>query len=107
MNGTIQIGGHEITVIVKESIIDEGGNTLCGIYREREGVILISKQAGAMMAETLIHEVMHAVDTIYNNGKLDEDTIDALSQGWLQILKGGDVFKALSGQEIEDWAGDE
>ena len=95
----IKIGGHEITVIVKESIIDEGGNALNGFYREREGVILISRQAGAMMAETLIHEVMHAVDTIFNNGKLDEDTIDALAQGWLQVLKGRDVFKALKGGE--------
>jgi len=106
MGGTITIGGHSIQIIRTDSIIDEGGGALHGVWRPREGCIYISRQSGSLQGQTLIHELMHAIDDIYNNGKLDEDTIDALAQGLYQVLKGGDVYKALSLEHPEGPGGD-
>jgi len=36
--------------------------------------------------ESLLHEIIHAVDYIYNANKLDEDTISRLSEGLYQVL---------------------
>jgi hypothetical protein len=51
--------------------------------------ILLDKTLGKQQTERgFLHEVLHAIDESYNNGKLDEDTIDRLSHGLLQLIKG-------------------
>ena len=98
---TITIGGHQIEVEVVDILIDAEGAIIYGQYLETDGRIQISRRSNALMSQTLIHEVTHAIDHVFNNGKLDEDTIDALAQGWYQILKGGDVFQALVKEKVK------
>lgn len=43
--------------------------------------------------ETFMHEVIHAVDCIYNSGNLDEKTVCHLSQGMYQTLKDNKMLK--------------
>jgi len=57
---------------------------LCKIYRG-------DKLSKSLIEQTVIHEILHCVDTAYNNHALDEDTIDRLSEGLYQVLK--DNFK--------------
>lgn len=44
--------------------------------------------------ETFIHEVLHAVDIIYNSNKLEEDEITRLGEGLFQVLKDNDFIKS-------------
>ena len=41
--------------------------------------------------ETLVHEILHAVDANYNNHALDEETVTRLAVGLYQVL--ADNFK--------------
>ena len=99
MLGTIQLGGHTIEIELVDGLLDDNGNALLGHYREREGRILINSQSGSLKGQTLVHEITHAVDTVFNNGQLSEETVDAMAQGFYQLLKGGDVYKILSGED--------
>ena len=101
MLGTIQLGGHTIEIELVDSLLDDNGNVLYGHYREREGKILLSKQAGSLLGQTLVHEITHAIDTVFNNGQLSEETVDALAQGFYQLLKGRDVYNFLK-DDIEE-----
>lgn len=90
----VQIGGHRFEIIVTDKeLLNDDKESIWGQYRSTDGKILISKRAGAHMGETLIHELMHAVDCIYNDNSLDEAAVDALAQGWYQILQQKDAWK--------------
>ena len=36
--------------------------------------------------QILIHEMLHGIDAVYNSDKLEEDTVERLSQGLVQVL---------------------
>lgn len=42
--------------------------------------------------ECFIHEMLHAIDCVYNNNATDEKTVDRLSQGIYQVLKDNKLF---------------
>ena len=39
------------------------------------------------------HEILHCIDVVYNNGNLDEATIDRLGEGLTQVLVDNDLLK--------------
>ena len=43
--------------------------------------------------ECFIHEMLHAIDCIYNSNKMEEDVINRLSQGLYQVLKDNKLLK--------------
>ena len=57
---------------------------LCKIFRGE-------KLSKTVIEENLLHEIIHTVDTNYNNHSLSEETVDRLSEGLYQVLK--DNFK--------------
>lgn len=47
---------------------------------------------------TFLHEVIHAIDNVYNGGRLTawekgEEAIDAISEGIMQLILSGDIGK--------------
>ncbi len=100
--GTIQLGGHTIEVVLVDVLFDEEQKIELGCYKECENTIYISKTAGTRKSQALLHEIVHAIDDIFNNGHMDEDTVDAIAQGFYQLLKGGDVFKALMNEDCPE-----
>ena len=57
---------------------------LCKKYRGE-------KLSKTIIEETFLHEILHTIDTNYNNHSLSEETVDRLSEGLYQVLK--DNFK--------------
>jgi len=57
---------------------------LCKIFRG-------DKLSESIIEETLLHEILHAVDVNYNHHTLSEEAVDRLSEGLYQVLK--DNFK--------------
>ena len=43
--------------------------------------------------EIFLHEILHAVDCIYNTGETEEAVIDRLSNGLYQVLKDNGLLK--------------
>ncbi len=93
--GTIQLGGHTIDIETMPVLIDEDNKIMFGAFKHSENKIYISEQSGKQMSQALLHEIVHAIDYIFNNDALSEDEVDGIAQGLYQLLKGGDVFKTL------------
>lgn len=89
----IKVAGHYYKIIIddeslsKENIVGNISNDfkeirLCKYYKS-------SKRARARseIEETLVHEILHAIDNHYNNNSLTEKVINRLSNGLYQVLK--------------------
>jgi hypothetical protein len=84
---SVQIGGHVYKVDL--GWLPERGSTRVGEVNHDTHIIgVLRRPSQSAMEETFIHEVVHAVDLVYNNSALGEDEVDALSQGLYQALKG-------------------
>ncbi len=42
--------------------------------------------------ECFIHEIIHAIDCVYNGDKLQEEVVDRLSQGIYQVFTDNKIF---------------
>ena len=58
---------------------------LCKYYRREE------PRTDSEIQETLVHEILHAIDVNYNNHALNEKTITRLATGLHQVLKDNDL----------------
>jgi len=56
--------------------------------RNAEGSIYIEDYVG----QIFMHELMHAVDYVYNSDSLSEDEIERLSQGLYQVFKDNKII---------------
>ncbi len=103
---TIKVGGHTIRIEIVDSI-DKGD--LAGHYiynadkiilarRVKVEKVLIEASAQSMIA-VLYHEVLHAIDFIYNSGILAEDVIDRLSEGWYQVIRDNPLIFKKGGDD--------
>lgn len=54
--------------------------------------IRLSPTSRGIMEETLMHEIFHAIDSVYNNSALTEETVTRLSHGVAQVLKDNKLF---------------
>ena len=88
---SVALGGHTYKVIYPYTFKEN--NDLCGQVDHQSLEIRVAavKQNGAprppsKIHETFLHELLHAVDCIYNNSQLDEATISRLSEGLWQGL---------------------
>ena len=62
---------------IRLSDVDRGGN----------------KKHKDCLKRIFIHEVLHAIDIVYNADGLEEDKIDRLSFGLYQVLKDNNLFQ--------------
>lgn len=75
----LKIGGHHYTI----SLVDSEEIHDCGLQnRARNTIKIRSDLPQSQIEETLIHEILHAI-----NGDLKEETVDFLSMAIYSILK--------------------
>lgn len=95
---TVKIGGHVYSVIPDYTFTER--TDLLGDSCHTSARIRISKlnAYGEELAErekeqTLIHEILHAIDKVYNDSKLDEGTVSRISEGIFQVLVDNDLVE--------------
>jgi len=52
----------------------------------------------ARIYETLVHELLHAIDNVYCNGVLSEAQITSLSSGWYSVIAENDLMLDKAGK---------
>jgi hypothetical protein len=89
---TITIGAHTIETIQDHLFVER--TDVLGTFSLAQNTIRVASVdgSGVPMSRTAIeqvwcHEVVHAIDAIYNGRKLDEDTTERLSQGVYQVVR--------------------
>lgn len=94
---TLKIGGHTFKVIYpyrfKERFdrlgwADLDLNKLYIAGEDVNGKLPISK-----VEMLFFHEMLHAIDEVYNANKLDEETTKRLGEGIYQVLKDNNLLK--------------
>ena len=81
---SITVGCNDYEIIWTDKLV-EGGNL--AITDFQHCTIRISYQCLDIKWQILLHEILHIIDHVYNANKLDEDTIERLSHGLLQVIK--------------------
>ena len=86
----IKVGGHDYKVVWDDEKLSNDNFT--GLACHRELIIYLCKTyrgdklAKSVIEETLLHEIIHTIDVVYNNHLLSEDSVDRLSEGLYQVL---------------------
>lgn len=86
---TIKVGGFTYTIEVSaEHDRDLQGRAL---WAEHSGALkrirVDSQCSSEQFAESFGHELLHALDCVYNNNKLTEEDTNGLAQGLFQVLE--------------------
>jgi len=94
----IKIGGHTYKVKEDHKFVER--SDLLGLCDHYQRIIFITpfdvngaKRGRTGIEETFIHELLHAVDEIYNSKKLEEDTVKRISEGLYQVFKDNDLLR--------------
>lgn len=94
---SIKVGG--MTYQVKQNHKFLENSDLMGQAVHCENIIRLSGKtqsntnyAKDKMDSCFIHEVLHAIDNVYNNSNLDEPTIERFSQGIYQVFTDNKIF---------------
>jgi hypothetical protein len=86
----LNVGPSVVEVHLVENLTDEKGESLCGYYDSNRGINLnISRLTGIELADTLLHETIHALFYVYGWGSLDslkEENVAALLGTALAVL---------------------
>jgi len=91
----VKVAGHVYNMVWDDEFLSNKSFT--GLACHRELIIYLCKKyrgdklSKSIIEETLLHEIIHTVDVVYNNHSLTEDSVDRLSEGLYQVLK--DNFK--------------
>jgi len=72
---------------IKEGLSGQHQATQCKIILQNNDY---NKQ---VIEQTFFHELLHAIDDNYNNSGLDENQVNALSNGIYQVLKDNNLLK--------------
>lgn len=94
----IKVAGHYYKVkwddkrLSEEGLVGESSHNLniiylCKYYRSKKA------RAESEIEETLIHEIVHTVDVLYNNHSLNEKEVNRLSIGLHQVLTDNFIIK--------------
>jgi len=91
----IKVAGHVYKVKWDDRYLTNEGYVGLSIHNKLL-IYLCKKYRGNILAksvieETFLHEILHCIDTNYNNHELSEEQVDRLSEGLYQVLK--DNFK--------------
>lgn len=90
---TIQIGGHEYKIEFQPIASTSHDSSWVGDHFGRQCKITVATNTAkgepnalSYIEQTFIHELLHAINTVYNNDRCDEASIELLAQGLLQVL---------------------
>ena len=88
----VKVGGHTYKVI-RDYEFKELTDTAGQCDHEYLEIRLNRKRSDTIYL-WLVHEIIHAINRIYNMNKLDEETVTRLAQGFYQvILDNPEIFK--------------
>ena len=97
----IKIGGHWVEIFYEDKLWENHGKYgQCRIH-ECEIALQNKDMSESQKAHTLIHELLHFIDSTYNNYGLEENAINALATGIHTLLVDSGVkfdFKKLKGK---------
>jgi hypothetical protein len=80
-----KVGPYDYTV---ERDHDWDADKYCGVTdHARSKITLSSGLSDIQEIETLIHELSHCVDYVFNGDKMEEDQVRAMSLGWTTLLR--------------------
>ncbi len=87
--GTIKVGGFDYEILAdKKSNAELRANNWLGSHSNFLQVIRLDEDTTPQhFSDTFLHEALHAVDLVYNNGSCDEKTINTLGHGLLQVFE--------------------
>ena len=92
--GSLRIGGYQIPVNIENQHLAIAG--VLGVYAGDDLKIMIRDDGpAALIADTVLHEVLHAITEIYLEGHTEcvsEHIIAMLAQGLFQVLQDNPNF---------------
>ena len=94
---TLKVGGLVYKIVHVDSFMGSDSQ-YSGLAKHSTACIEIARECpdGSFdkqkIEECFMHELLHCIDSVYNNQKLDEDTIGRLSQGLYQVLKDNKIY---------------
>jgi hypothetical protein len=93
----VKIGYKEFDVQLVDYPILVGGKECYGSIDHNDYIIKINKTyKNNQQAATFLHEVLHGIDDMYLNGKLEEDDIEMLAKGlYMFFVDNQSVIKDL------------
>jgi len=80
----VTVGGHQLDVLLVERVDRENSE---GAMSTQKGYILLKDDLGARSWHVFLHEVLHAIDEVYNDAKLSERSVEHISQGLYQVAR--------------------
>lgn len=92
----LKVGGHIYKVLQNYHFAertDKWGQTDSGVHEVRIADGDGAKFSKSRIEQTFIHELLHTVDLVYHNGKLEEEDVAVLSEGLYQVLKDNGLLK--------------
>ena len=85
----IKVGGFNYTIKVdaeNDTLLTD--NDSWGEHSGRQRVLrILSTAPEQQFSKTFIHEVLHAIDMVYQSNKLNDEEVSAISNGLLQVLE--------------------
>jgi len=93
---TVRVGGLTYTIIFPYVFVDQP--TYVGLHNGVSATIRIAdtyqecKRENQVLLETYVHELLHAVDFVYNCDSVDEEAIAVFARTWLQVLQDNELF---------------
>jgi len=94
----IKVGGHAFKVVLDN--IGEGYGRRADIDYKRLVISIVPDKVYSVKNEGFIHEILHAIDTVYLSRKIDsEDIIEPLAEGLWQVFEQLGIEFDFSGLE--------
>ena len=102
----IEIGGFDFKVIYPY-IFKERYDLCAQIDRTDEEIRIARKDESGSpycqhkLEESILHEILHGIDYIYNNDSLTEKQIEGLSMGLHQVLQKNNIYEIFESLKKE------
>ena len=85
----IKVGGIDYKIVTGKDVeLDLSGTNLAGQACHTSQLIQLSLNTTPQhLHDTILHEVLHAINTVYNHNNLTEDDVTQIAHGLHQVLE--------------------
>lgn len=80
---SVMVGGYNLKIEIVDRVDKENSY---GMISLDKGLILIKSGLGSSEWQVFFHEILHAIDQVYNRDTLSEKSIDQISHGLYQVV---------------------